>query len=535
MVKLGRAMAVVTPSAFGVAGLWLAMYPTFFSRFERLQYDGGDTRFITYVLEHSFRWLTQAPWHEEFWSPPFFFPARNVAAYSETLLGVAPFYWLWRAWGLLPDTSFQLWTVTLLAINFGVAYWVFQRAFSLSRVGASVAAFLFAFGAPRLNQLGHQQLLAHFFSLGALHTTVRIFSAEPSSERGRKLWIYCLSFFVAAQLYSCVYLGFFLVLALGVAALWAVLIPACRQSFTDRLRLYLPTWIGAGLALGVLLAPFFWHYLSARHDLGERSFGEVWTMIPRWRSWLDLGPGSWLYGWLWRSGFFGALPMEHEHRLGVGFLTLCVAGVGLYSQRNRRPVQLVVATVLCLVVLSMMARGMSAWELVFRYVPAGGAIRAVSRIGLLALLPVALGVGQFLDRGLASSRALVALPLVLLCLAEQGMSQPSVDRQAYRERASRLAREVGPACQSFLYAPTGPTESSETYQLDAMSASLERDLPTVNGYAGSLPPDWDFEVTDDADNTDARLTAAVSSWEATHGLSPGQVCLVRIAAPPGIE
>src|SRR3712207_8932410 len=41
-----------------------------------------------------------APGYERFWDPAFYYPAPNAAAYSEVMLGVAPFYWAWRAVGL---------------------------------------------------------------------------------------------------------------------------------------------------------------------------------------------------------------------------------------------------------------------------------------------------------------------------------------------------------------------------------------------------------------------------------------------------
>src|SRR3712207_6730919 len=111
---------VVVPCS--MLGLAMAHHPTLLSGFARIQGDPGDTRLNNYVLEHGYRWLSAAPGHERFWSPPIFYPAPNTAAYSDILLGVAPFYWFWRLVGLEADTAFQCWTLTVSSLNIVAAY-----------------------------------------------------------------------------------------------------------------------------------------------------------------------------------------------------------------------------------------------------------------------------------------------------------------------------------------------------------------------------------------------------------------------------
>ena len=83
--------------AIGILGVVMAHYPMIFSRFQRIQGGLADTRLIHYLLEHGYRWVRREPTHLEFWNPPFFFPIKNVAAYSDVLLTVGPIYWLARA------------------------------------------------------------------------------------------------------------------------------------------------------------------------------------------------------------------------------------------------------------------------------------------------------------------------------------------------------------------------------------------------------------------------------------------------------
>src|SRR5436190_653622 len=82
--------AYLFAAGVGAIGLLMAHHPMLLSGLRRVQVDVGDSRLINYLLEHNYRWYRGDPNHAEFWDPPFFYPARNIAAYSDTLLGIAP-------------------------------------------------------------------------------------------------------------------------------------------------------------------------------------------------------------------------------------------------------------------------------------------------------------------------------------------------------------------------------------------------------------------------------------------------------------
>ena len=104
----------------------------------------GDMRFNAYVLEHTYRWVRQLPGHESFWDPPIFYPQTNTLAYSDTLLGTAPIYWLPRLFSVRPEISFLLWIGILLSLNYGVFYFWAKDAFKLKPLAAALGAFMLA-------------------------------------------------------------------------------------------------------------------------------------------------------------------------------------------------------------------------------------------------------------------------------------------------------------------------------------------------------------------------------------------------------
>src|SRR5262245_34942640 len=87
-------------------GIVMTFHPTLLSGLTRMQTDPGDTRFVHYGLEHFHRWAMRLSPNENFFDPPFFYPARNVNAYSDMLIGAAPLYSLFRVFFIPPDYAY---------------------------------------------------------------------------------------------------------------------------------------------------------------------------------------------------------------------------------------------------------------------------------------------------------------------------------------------------------------------------------------------------------------------------------------------
>src|SRR5512146_740962 len=86
-----NALAAAVPFAFAALGLLMAFHASLLSGLSKMHADRIDTRFVNYGLEYGHRWLASRG-ALELWSPPFFHPQENVAAYSDVLVGALPFY-----------------------------------------------------------------------------------------------------------------------------------------------------------------------------------------------------------------------------------------------------------------------------------------------------------------------------------------------------------------------------------------------------------------------------------------------------------
>ncbi len=522
---------------FLMLGLSAAYHPVIISGWSRIQGDVGDTRVMNHVLEHSYRWLVKNPQHSNFWSPPIFFPALNTAAYQDILLGSAPIYWLFRLLGSRPDTAFQLWVPAVLTLNYVAAVWLFRFIMNLSIPASIAGAYLFAFAGMRISQCGHQQLFPQFFSMMAVICLFKIFEHsdvdEDSTLKRRGVWIFMFAASVVLQFYAGFYLGWFF--CLGLLLCFAVALghgetrqrivqTALENSWMIVLALFL-----SGLALSWM----GYHYIEAFTQTGSRTWEEAATMVPRWKSWLDMGPGNWLFGRLRHYIAFSDLPMEHEHRIGLGIVTLvmCAAGFRLMV-KSRWGMVVSISTAVVLIVAFMYPPDWSPWKLVWGLVPGAGAIRAVSRIALLLLIPFSMAVALFINGMRATAPAV--LLLMVLCL-EQVQTTSAFDKYLVRRQVMSLVNRIPRETKAFYYAPC-PSPYRQPmpfwkYQIDAMWAQMVSGVPTINGYSANCPKGWEplENLIQIGNLNSARIRANVVRWAKLNGIPPDEISIVSLS------
>jgi hypothetical protein len=508
---IGAFRKAALPTLFCAVGLVMAFHPTLFSGFARVQRDPGDTLFNNYLLEHTVARLTGAVSGGSWWDPPIFHPARNTAAYSDLLWGASPLYWIWRAAGMAPDTSFQVWMLLVSILNFSFFYLWLRRCLSLPPPGACFGAFLFAFGNSRIAHIGHQQLLPQFFLIGALMALHALFTAEHGSKAR---WIFVFCFCLLLQLYTAFYFAWFFFFSLCIALAAAVGIGRARAAMWEVLKRQYVSIAAAVLISVLALAPWLHHYSDAAKTVGRRGYREVSTMLVPLQAWADMGPDNWIYGRWHDAKLFRSLPMEWEKRLGLGLITSLAAAYGLWRWRRGplKTLMLSAGAVLLLLTLQL-PNGFSLWTYVFQWVPGAQALRAVSRMGLFLLIPLAAGFAFTIDR-LCGKRPWAALAVGLVCVLEQAQTPLSYEKQAVRADVARIAAAVDPEGGAFLYTPMGSKRFQWQIHLEAMWAGWLTGVPTVNGYSGNAPPGWAFgdPVLDDR-NDERRLSAALESWK----------------------
>jgi hypothetical protein len=527
-MRAGRRTAIIAIYTLAlIAGLVAAFHPTLLSGFTRLQTDPGDTLLNHYILEHSWLWLTRSDYAGTLWSPPCFYPQPNTLAYSENLLGTAPLYWLLRSFAA-PLLAYQLWMLAVTGLTFATAAWMLRR-FGATHGLCALGAGLFAFGLPRVAQIGHQQLLPHLFAPLALWAAWRFLEAP----RTRMLAALLVAMFL--QTLASIYLGWLLGFALVVFAGCTLLADRdalARLAVYARRKWYqvLPAGFAATAFFALLLAP----YRDANRGF-HRSYREIARNLPTPAAWLTpprfdalhephnpFDPPleeQWLYN--------GAVPLglaalaiavvvrrrrerdpivQASH--GAGGPPAIHAGGPPAPQKNLILAALATAGILVLVTLRWPG-GASAWWLVYCLAPGADAVRAVGRIAMIVYLFALLGGVLALDAvlkarlALAWRHAIVGL-LGVVAIAEQVQPDlPHFDPRPFYAQAERIAVRIkGAQCA---YVELDPAMNFYEGHLAAMWAGLLANVPVVNGYSGRYPPGY-------PEWTVAQPPARVAAW-----------------------
>ena len=483
---------------------WLIESKMFGLNFALIPGDLGDARFNNYILEHFFRWLSGLD--KSYWSASFFYPYSNNIAFSDNLLGSAPFYVLFRFVGLDRETAFQGWYIIGLILNFAAAAFVLSRL-KLKSLAVGMGAFFFTFGLPLLAQETHAQLLYRFcVPLACFYLWE--FSQKPRLDK----WI-ALVLGVVWQFYLSIYLGIFLTLLMIVMF---VLIPCIThpQSFMDAL-LYWPTklkiawqkpsplWrflallatliLGGGLVL--LLQPY---YTVLKVYGFSRNWDEVASMLPRWQSYLVADNSQ-----LWHSisGFISDLPMRSEQQLFPGLAVIIILVIGIVwpiKTPNRQVAWLNFFSIVALVIMTFYFSGFSLYQIIAG-LPGLNSIRAVSRIELVLMWPQALFIACVIDAFIRSSkRTLSFVNILVVCLLGLLISETvfythqTFSKSEAQARISELRHLIPPSTpkKPILFLASRIGDPWWMAEIDAMLLSQDLGWPTINGYSGNYPPDY---------------------------------------------
>jgi hypothetical protein len=492
--------------------------------------SAGDTALLHFVLEHGFQWLRAGIVSRSFWDAPFFYPHHNSMAYSEVLLGLLPFYAIWRAAGVGPGVSYQIWFVSISVLNFLLLYAFLRRVMALRRLPAALGAYLFAFGSPRVNQTVHAQLWAEFYVVLATWFLILFLQLSVREARGKAvLWLSLAGAATALQLVSGYYFGWFFCFSLLIAFAVGFLARGTRRALIERARRFWPApLVAATVVLGVA-GPSLAHYKAAADELNVHDVSVRGLTMPTLGSWIYAGDNSLLYSWIRHFPKVSRVDMYWERANGIGLLTgvLVLAGA-ILGRRHAVWRTTLWVTVIVLVITFTVPGGWTLWRYVCRPLPGAAALRAVSRWGVFLLFPFAIALACCLDRVDGGRRWAVVALLGVVVVLEQAVEAPHYDFQMFQRVALNYARQLKPICNCFLITPDSRVQPDLVpLQVTAMWAQAISGVPTLNGYSGSFPPEYPLFAGITTGRDYMRVLEGISEWQERHSRSPLRPCWLR--------
>jgi len=476
----------------------------------------GDARFNNVVLEHLYLWFTGKA--QSLWSPGFFYPYPGTLTFSDNHFGTGIVYILMRLLGLDPEEAFIGWYTIAAPLNYLCCYYALRKI-GLSEKGSAVGAFVFTFAFNVAARHGHAQLAYRFavpMAMLAWHRFVK--RADVGQLAITALW-------VTVQFYCSIYLGYFLLLLLGATLAAQLLVSRLVPHADQPLRSFMTCVKGAGskrsmgsalaiVSCGAALGALFFPYMHYSSLYGfHRDYAEIEGMLPRPSSYL-LSDASYLWG---RFGkYIHGIPMRWEHQMFFGASACLLAAIALIRKPNQTALVAFIALLL-LIILTLDVGGHSLYSLIDQ-LPLANAVRAVTRIGLVMIFPVAVMAGTGFDRFMAPQphhvvKVIVAISLAAFMLVEYTAYYTEwLPLKELRARYTELAARVPPhlPADAIIYLPLTPNEPYYYSELDGVQLAQMLNRNTLNGYSGNAPAGFNDSSTDPCFMVNNRLTGYVS-------------------------
>ncbi|WP_194821962.1 hypothetical protein [Micromonospora sp. S-DT3-3-22] len=333
-----------------LAALLLAVvltWPTLRDPASTIPQDTGDPTLQAWQVAWGGHALLTNPL--QVWHSNTFYPEPYTYAYSDTLLGYAPF-------GMIGDGPVAavirynlLYMLTHALALFGA--YALARQVGAGRAGAAVAGVSFAYAPWKLAQAGH----LHVLSIGGIALALAMLARGHGwslrhghrPDRVRPGWVVAGWAVAAWQVTLGFGIGLPFAYVLGLLCLGAVVTYGVVW-LRRRTRPVVPRGLlladlagGIGFA-GVTLAmaaPYF--EVVARNPSGRRTVAQIEMFSPPWRGFVTAPPESWLWGERHEAaratlGFPGEMTLLP----GVVLLSLAVAGLFFSAWRLRHRLML---------------------------------------------------------------------------------------------------------------------------------------------------------------------------------------------------
>jgi len=460
----------------------------------RIPGDLGDARFNNYILEHGHRYITGK--EANYWDVKFMYPYKNVVACSDNLLGTLPVYSVFRGAGCDRETSFQLWLISLFALNF-IGCFLAMKEWSKKITLSAVAAYVYAFSIFNIGHLNHVQVFPRFMIPLIIYWMYRYLSTKET-----KYFLFS-TLGLVLQFYCGIYLGIFTVTTLVVLFLAYLLVYRDKGYFTQFARgpviLYHLVIIAIGSAL---MYPLIEHYTLTSETLGFFRFEEVKGYIPELRSYVFATDVSYTWNKLshhsvehfpqfWNNYLFpGIIPF-------TGILLLPF--VMLSRKINKPKKQFIAFTALALfldLIFHLKFGDFTLYEYIFS-IPGFSSIRSVDRIInvqiILFLILMVFCLDQLIKVNKYTRLLIFILPVLVvadnLIKPDYAIKFSKAEAQARtRELQKFLTSTYDNKHEALAYIPFNlEKEQQFKIHLDAMIVCQDLGFPCVNAYTGKFP------------------------------------------------
>ena len=471
----------------------------------------------------------------------YFFPIRDTLGYNEGFFLNGTLLALLRACGIDAFLGLQLADWCFRAVGF-ISMWILtQRCFRWPLLVNVLAATLFVTANCYYpHEAGHAQFLAcNWLPLLILLQIESCRAAKRASLSGFMGFAAAFATLLGAILITSFYVAFFFILADSLALVILVLLEYLTMPFPvlPTVRRYIQFAAGQIFLLLVCCVPFLMIYLPKAAETGMHPLSDALQYAMRPTDVINVGPSNLLWSYFYSRTLGHLFPNwagSYENQTGatpILFALFLLGGFFLRSTRasgwpQKALFAMWCANLLLLATAIHWANWVWPWAWIYRWVPGAAAVRVVSRIQLVLLIPTILIACNVIAQGWRRTEMrTVFILLACLLLVEQINNAPmfNIDRPAENAFFASVDH-VPPACRAFFAENSRPGpdfQSLYRHNVDSMILAELSGTPTLNGFTTFLPPHWNLVHPEQP-----QYLIAVRDWLARHPVG-GPVCGVN--------
>jgi len=541
-ILLGKLRTTAASLAVVTLVIWTAfviMRVPLLSHFQKI---AGDTMDGILALAIEMHWYHVFNGSAIGWrTAGYFFPIRDTLGYNDGFFLNGTLLALFRACGVDAFLGLQLVDWCFRAIGFVSMWTLARRCFRWPLLVNGLAATLFV---TANCYYSHDALHAQFLACNWLPLLILLQIESWRAAAGatvRRFFGFAVAFaaLLGAILITAFYVAFFFILADSLALAILVLLEYLTTPFPVLLtvRRYIRFAAVQIFLLLVCCLPFLMIYLPKAAETGMHPLSDALQYAMRPTDVINVGPSNLLWSYFYGRTLWHLFPNwagSFENQTGatpILFALFLLGGFFLRSTRTSEWRQATLFAMWCANLLLLVAAihwphwGWP-WAWIYRLVPGAPAVRVVSRIQLVLLIPTILIACDVIARGWRRTdmRAVFVL-LACLLLIEQINNAPVFDIDRPAENAFFASVDhVPPECRAFFAENSRPGpdfQSLYRHNVDSMILAELSGTPTLNGFATFLPPHWNLVHPEQP-----QYLAAVRDWLARHP-ARGPVCGVN--------
>lgn len=422
------------------------------------------------------------------------YPDKEVISYSDNLLGITPFYSIFRFFGCNHLTAYQLILLASHIANYLFAYYCFYKV-SGNKIGAATGAFIFAFNLSLFNMHNHPQFTFKFavpFAFLNIYQYCQNFNYKHLIKYS--LWL-------AFQFYLGVYLGYFVLIFSALFIIGYLIIQKGKFPLFFKLRNILNVGGCIILFLSLTIPLFYFYYKRNKFSGYYTSYDVVINTIPQLKSYFMPFYSAFSFNFLKTITVKSTFPWFHQIFPGILVYASIIISLWLaISKKNKLLIALLIPLFFFLIFVTNF-NGFSFYEYL-QYIPGLRALRVVSRFVLISTFIygwlIALNINE-IKTPLIKNILIVALPVLLFF--DNYCSVDGFKRFEKQDALNRISllenklKESGKLKEGIVFAYMPKTEE-EAYkiQIDAMQTAVYMKIKTINGYSsschGNFGPFW---------------------------------------------